>query len=136
MATTIEHKGIVVGIVENIVKVNILAQSACSACHAKGACNVSDVEEKQIEILSNQNFTIGENVNVIMQKALGFKALIYGYLIPFIFVLLALIVSSAITENEAISGIISLLVLIPYYLVLFLLRNRFKKEFSFKISKL
>jgi len=46
---TIIHPGIIERISGEKVFVRILSQSACSACHAKGACSVADAEEKIIE---------------------------------------------------------------------------------------
>ncbi len=133
----IEHQGIVSGVEGNKISVNIVSQSACSSCHAKGACGMSEVREKTIEVEDNSGgFRKGEWVNVILQQTMGFKALFLGYLLPFIVVLFTLILTSTITGNEALSGILSLVVLLPYYLVLFFLKDRIQRSFSFMIKKL
>ena len=40
----IEHRGVITSITDNKVSVKILQQSACSSCHAKGACTAATVE--------------------------------------------------------------------------------------------
>jgi positive regulator of sigma E activity len=133
----IEHKGTVEQIEDGTVSVNIMNMSACSSCHAKGACNAADMEEKVIDVThSGEGFSIGEAVNVIMQQSLGFKALFLGYVLPFLLVLIVLIVVSNFTESEGLAGLLALLPLPLYYGTLFLLKDKIKKEFSFTIHKL
>jgi hypothetical protein len=50
--------------------------------------------------------------------------------------LIALIVSWAITGNEALSAGIALGSLVPYYLVLAIFRDQLKTTFSFRISRI
>jgi positive regulator of sigma E activity len=134
---TIEHKGFIKSIENGLIKVSILAQSACASCHAKGGCSVSDVQDKTIEIYNNSDsYQVGENVNVILEQKLGFKALFLGYVLPFIIVLTSLIILSVLTKNEALSGLVSLGLLIPYYIGLYSQKEKLKKIFSFKIEKL
>ena len=134
---TIEHKGVVLASEKGHIKVNILSQSACASCHAKGACNVSDVQDKTIDVYNGINdYQIGESVNVVMEQKAGFKALFLGYVLPFIIVLCSMIITSSLTEYEAIIGLVSLGILIPYYVVLYSYKEKFKKSFSFKIEKL
>lgn len=132
---SIEHKGIVQEVSPGVVKVNLFNVAVCSSCHAKGACSVSEVDNKIIEILSADN-TIkkGDHVTVAFEKSLGPKALLLGYLLPFIVVFIVLFVCWEISGNEAISGIIALVSLVPYYLALFLFRHRLSKEFAFNIK--
>jgi len=70
-----------------------------------------------------------------MRRSMGFKALIYGYVIPFLVVLATLIITSSLFASEAVAGIGSLAVLVPYYLWLYYNRERFKKSFHFELQK-
>jgi len=131
----IEHQGIVSGVQGEIISVNLSNISNCSGCHAKAMCNVSETDNKVIEIINYQKsgFQKGDAVIVEFEKSLGPKALFLGYLLPFFIVIFTLIISHAITSNEVLSGTLSLLVLIPYYMVLYSQRSLLKKEFSFKL---
>jgi sigma-E factor negative regulatory protein RseC len=132
----IEHKGKIDDIEGSRIKVSFLSMSACASCHAKGVCTASDMENKEVEVIDDpQKYNIGEEVNVVLQQSLGFKALFYGYVLPFILVLIALFVFSAIVQSEVAAGLGSLGILIPYYLVLYRIKDRFSKIFSFKIQK-
>ncbi len=46
----VKHPGVVVKTGPDEVEVMILAQSACAACHAKGACTMADMKEKMVKI--------------------------------------------------------------------------------------
>lgn len=121
---------------ENALVVNIVNESACSSCHAKGACTVADFQEKEIEI---ENFTKlyspGQEVTVLFKESQGFTALFFGYVFPFILVLLVLIVASEITHNELASGLLALAILIPYYVSIYFFRHLFKKVFKFEVEE-
>jgi sigma-E factor negative regulatory protein RseC len=133
----INHKGKIVDIKEEKIKVSIIAKSACSGCHAKSACTMSDSKEKIIDIINyGKNFEIGEEVNVVYKESLGWYALFLGYVLPFILVFLCLILTLLITEDELQSGLASLILLIPYYTGLYLFKNKIKKNFEFVIEKI
>ena len=134
---SVEHTGRIESIDGNKINVSILSMSGCASCQVKGACSISDMKEKSVEVydFSNQ-YTKGEQVNVILKQSLGFRALFLGYVLPFILVLFILIILTIITNNEAVSGIGSLLVLVPYYIILFVLKDRIKKKFAFTINKI
>ena len=134
---SIEHKGRIDSIDGNKINVSILAVSGCASCHAKGVCSAADMQEKSVEVYDFTNqYQVGDEVNVTLKQTLGFRALFLGYVLPFILVLFILIILTAITNNEAISGIGALAVLVPYYAGLFVLRNKIRKKFTFTINKI
>ncbi|MCD4746361.1 MAG: SoxR reducing system RseC family protein [Bacteroidales bacterium] len=132
----ISHKGIINNIDNNKIYISIISQSACASCHVKGMCSVADMKEKIIEIenTKNNNYKIGDTVTVVMEKSSGTKAVVLGYFIPFIILLISLIVLISITNNEGLSGLISIGILIPYYLILYIFRDKLKKIFVFKLG--
>jgi sigma-E factor negative regulatory protein RseC len=133
---TIEHDGIVESVQSDKVNVRILAIAGCASCQLKGVCSSSDLEEKIIEVFNNsKNYKVGEKVRVALKQSLGFRALFLGYVLPFIIVLATLIITTNIFDSEAISGLLSLSILLPYYLGLYLLRNKVQKIFTFSIIK-
>ena len=134
---SIEHKGRIESIHGNKIDINFIAVSGCASCQLKGVCSTSDLQEKRVEVFDYTNqFTVGEEVNVVLKQSLGFRALFLGYVLPFLLVLSVLIILTFITNNEAVSGIGALSVLVPYYLILYLLRNKIQKQFNFSIKKI
>ena len=135
--TDIRHKAFVKKVTDTSLVATIVNQSACSACHAKGACTVADFQEKEIEITSfSKTYAPGDEITVIFQESLGFTALFYGYLLPFILVLFTLIITTSIIDNELICGLLSLAILIPYYITLYFFRHLLKKVFKFEVEEM
>lgn len=99
---------------------------------------MAEMQEKLVEVKNNgkYEFSDGEKVNVTMRRSLGTKAVVLGYLIPFFIVIISLIVLLAVTKNEAVSGIVSVGLVIPYYIVLYTIRDQLKKTFEFTIEKI
>jgi sigma-E factor negative regulatory protein RseC len=132
----ISHDGIVDSTEGNEVVVRITSYAACSSCHARGACNVTEETEKFMRIPSGPaRFTSGDRVRVVLAQSLGFRALFLGYVLPFFLVLFALLISTAAGVTELLAGLISLSVLPPYYIGLKLFGSRLAKQFSFVLQK-
>ena len=124
-------------VTETSLIVNIVNQSACSSCHANGACSVSDFQDKEIEITNfSNNYKLGEQVTILFKESKGFTALFYGYVLPFILMLVTLIVSDSISDNELLSGLLALAILIPYYITLYIFRHLLKKVFNFEVEEI
>jgi len=133
----IEHKGIVKNITDKSLKVSIISTAACISCSAKGICNASDLEEKEIEIKQyNGEYKEGEEVKVFYKQVLGFRALFLGYILPFLLIFVGLIISLLITKHEGLSGLLALSTLIPYYIILYLRKDKINDKFSFSIKKI
>lgn len=133
----IKHKAIVKEVSGSALIVTITNQSACASCHVNGACTMADVKEKEIEIESFQgNYVQGQEVSVLFQESLGFKALFYGYILPFILVLSMLIILYSVTKNEVVAGLTALGALLPYYSVLYFFRDTLKKIFTFELEEI
>ena len=135
MEDIISHRGIVLSVTDNKVVVSIINESACASCHAKGACSASDMKEKEIEITRfSGRYEIGEQVILTGKTSQGYKAIFYGYILPFVLVLVTLILAVNTIHSEGLSGLLALAILIPYFLTLSLFRNKLKKSFEFEIS--
>jgi sigma-E factor negative regulatory protein RseC len=131
----VSHRGIITEIEPDIIRVCIIAESACAACHAKGFCSVADQKEKVIEARNRKpnSYKIGDNVQVTMKKVTGLKAVLYGYFLPFIILMITLLLIFEITGNQAIAGLSALGILVPYYFGLYLLREKLKSGFEFEV---
>ncbi len=131
------HNGIVKSVAGNKIEVTILAKSACSACHSKSMCSMSEMEEKIIEIYNfKQNkYKPGDKVEVTMNLSMGNKAVLLGYGIPFIILMSSLIIAYHNTKNEAISGIMVILSLTLYFVILAMFRKKLQNTFSFNIKE-
>jgi len=136
ISSSIEHWGVVKEVTPNTVRVSLLNVSGCSTCHTKATCSVSDVDNKVIDVITTgKKFNTGEKVKIVFEKSLGPLALFIGYLIPFLLLMLVLIISWSITNDEVFAGIASICSVGVYYLFLTLFRNKLKSTFTFRILK-
>jgi sigma-E factor negative regulatory protein RseC len=131
---SISHPGVVENVRDGKVFVKILSKSACASCNAQSICSVAEMEEKIVEVRSGGGYKLGEQVTLNMEKSLGTKAVMLGYVVPFLVLFIALIVTLEVTGNEGLSALISIGVLIPYYIILYLLRDKLSSKFVFRIE--
>lgn len=133
----IKHSGIVDSVEDGCVHVRILQSSACSACKVASHCNASETKEKLIDVSGVQAavYQPGDLVTVVADASVGLRASVLGYLLPLAFMLITLVVVLTITRSEGAAALSALGVLIPYYLVLYLLREKMKTKLSFTIEK-
>ena len=135
MGHRISHEGIITSINEDEVQVKILSRSGCVSCNIKSACNMSDMQEKIITIPApkDKNLSIGQEVKISMGLGQANRAVIFAYVIPLIILVAMIFILSTLKIEEGLNALISIGTLIPYYLILFLFRNRLKRKFEYEI---
>jgi sigma-E factor negative regulatory protein RseC len=132
----VKHQGIVSKISSNSITVSLQGNLHCEACNAKSACGVSDSDSKEIEVNAPaQSLKLNENVEVFLKKDLGLKAVFWAYVFPFVLLFSVLLIASSMYP-EWIAGLLAIGVLIPYYLLLYVLKNSFKNTFKVSVSKI
>ncbi len=133
---TISHEGIVTKITDDELEIKILAQSACAACHAKSACGMGEQAEKTLTVPrpKDKDFSLLQKVNVKMAIGQGNKAAVLAYLVPILLLLAVLFVCLGLGLNDGLSALLGIVALIPYYIILYLRRDKLKKKFSYIIE--
>lgn len=136
MSNKIKHNGVVDGVEEGCVRVRIFQSSACSACKVAEHCNASETKEKIIEVQVTDavKYQLGDSVVVVADTAVGFRASLYGYLLPLLLMVVALVAVLKITRSEGYAAVSALGILIPYYIGLYLLRNKLRNKLSFSLE--
>lgn len=132
----VKNDGVVTKITEDRIFVAITCHSACAGCGAKRVCNMAEMAQKELELPRDEvgeAFNSGDKVTVLMRQSLGFYAVFLGYFLPFLILILTLVLGSMTIDEEAVVGLASLGILVPYYLILYLFRHRLKKAFKFKL---
>jgi len=137
MSQKIEHTGIVTHIDGTKIQVQIVQLSACSSCHAKGACSASDMDEKLIDAeTTDTTLKIGDQVQLTGESSMGLFAVLIAFIIPFLLILISLFILRSYTTNEALSGTIALGVLVPYFIILSLFNKKLKNKLKFTVQKI
>lgn len=132
----IKHLAEIIDIKGSVILANIQSQTSCASCHVQKQCAMSGCQNKIIEIntLYPQKYKIGDKITVVLDETLGWIAIFYSYILPLILVLITLFTTNTITNDEIASATYSLMILIPYYLLLSLFKRRISNKFKFKIE--
>ena len=132
----ISHRGRIVSITPEITTVEIVSESACAACHAKGLCSLGDSTVKQVELPTRgwDNYSVGQEVNVVLRASMGHKAVWLAYVIPLIILVAALLGTLSAGGSELLSGGVAIGAMALYYLLIWLLRGRLRNEYIFNIK--
>lgn len=135
MNNKVSHEGIISNINDNEVEVKIVSKSACASCNIKGACNMSEMKDKIICIPrpKDKNLSIGQEVTISMELGQANRAVIFAYVIPVIILISMIFILNALKFEEGINALISIGSLAPYYLILFLFRDKIKHKFEYEI---
>ena len=111
--------------------------SGRGACPAAGLCGMKENKEQifSVAVADSSAYNSGDSVIVTLNPRLGWISVLFCYALPLFLMLLTLFSGRYFGQNEIFSGITAIIVLIPYYFLLFLGRNYFKKKFTFKITR-
>lgn len=135
MSTKISHSGIIESIDEKCIHVRIVQTSACAACKVAGYCNAAESKVKIVDVYKPAvNLKVGDAVTVTASSQIATQALLYGFAYPFVLLVCVLTIVLWLTGNEATAGLSALASLLPYYSLLYLLRNRHRDQFAFDIE--
>ena len=132
----ITHRGKIVEITPDFTTIEIIASSACSSCHAKNLCGMSEDKEKHIMLPTDPYAThqIGDEVEVCTKMTMGLKAVWISYVIPLAVLMILILSLSGVFETEVFRGLAAIAGVGVYYFIIWLFRERLKNEFTFYIK--
>lgn len=131
------REGIVRAVNGDEITVEVIVSSACSGCHAKSICIPSDRRQERIVVKNtrNEQYEIGETVELLLETSAGNKAVIIAYVLPLLVLMLLLFGCYAFTHKELLSVGVSLLGVILYYLILKSAGKSLDRKITFGIRK-
>ena len=132
----ITHRGKIIEIPPDFTTVQIVVSSACSACHAKGLCGMSEDEEKVIMVPTDPYalHKVGDEVEVMTKMSMGMKAVWISYVIPLAVLMILILTLSGVFEKEYLRGLVAIGGVALYYFIVWLFRDRLNNEFIFYIK--
>jgi len=133
----IEHQGVVERIMAQHLSVVIVQETACGSCAVAGLCHSAEKNQKKIDIpcLNPNQYKIGQNVTIIGEVSLGLRATLWAYVVPLMLLISVLLFVTHFTHSEGFGACTALLSLIPYYILLYVLREHLQRKFSFRIKE-
>ena len=131
----IRHSGRILEITPEFTTVQIVVSSACSSCHAKAMCGMSEDEEKVIMVPTDpySEHEVGDEVEVKTKMSMGLKAVWISYVIPLAVLMILILSLSAVISNELVLGLVAIAGVALYYFGIWLFRDRLSNEFVFYI---
>lgn len=137
MSESIYHDGIVEKVDGHTLFVRIVQQSACSGCHAKALCAAAEKKDKIIEIADTSGaYRPGEEVRICGHSSLGLQAVFLAFVVPIILIVAALAAANQLKLGDTAASVTCLILLAAYYGLLYMLRDKLKKRFTFTVEKL
>ena len=132
----IVHAGRILDITPDFTTVQIIVSSACSSCHAKALCGMSEEEEKVIMLPTDPyaTYNVGDEVQVCTKMAMGLKAVWISYVIPLAVLMILILSLSGVIESEVYRALPAIGGVAVYYLFVWLFRNKLSNEFVFYIK--
>lgn len=136
MSARIHHEGIIDSIEKDRVRVRILQCPACSVCNVSSSCGIAESQEKLIDVYCADTgiFQVGTVVTVSTTGNVAIRAVLWAFGVPLVMMVLILFMVLRLTGNEGVAALSSLLVLIPYYGLLFILRYHMRRQITFTIE--
>ena len=133
----IKHDGIVIAVNgDGTVRVRIVQTSACATCKAKAMCASAESKEKEILAIGDGLLAIGDEVVVMVQQKMGWKAILLAYMLPFIVMLTVVAIGNGLLGiREEVIGTAALCAMGVYYIVLGFFKDKIQKDFSFTARK-
>lgn len=132
----IVHDGKIIDITPDFTSVEIVSSSACSSCHAKGLCGMSEEQEKIIMVPTDPYtvYSVGDHVKVKTKMTMGLKAVWISYVIPLVILMILILSLSSVIGNELLVGVIAVAGVAVYYFFIWLFRDRLSDQFEFYID--
>jgi len=132
----VTHRGRIVSVTPEVTTVEIVSESACAACHAKGFCSLGDSTVKQVELPTRgwDHYAPGDEVTLALRASMGHKAVWLAYVLPLVVLVAALLGTLAAGGSELLAGGAAIAAVALYYLGLWLLRDRLRNTYIFSIK--
>ena len=132
----ITHKGRIVAIDPEITTIEIISEAACASCHAKRLCGLGEQQVKQVMVRTSAwtPRKVGDEVEVVLKKAMGYKAVFIAYGLPLVVLFATLMILNAVGVGELYAGLGAIGAVILCYFVIFLFRNKISKDYSFYLK--
>lgn len=96
---------------------------------------MSEMQEKIISIPApkDKKLSIGQDVVISIKLGQANRAVILAYVIPVIILISMIFILSVLKIDEGVNALISIGTLVPYYFILYLLKDRIKRKFEYEI---
>lgn len=133
-ANYLEHIGLVTANQNGRITIS-LTGSGCSACH-KSLCMLGDSKAREVEIPQREyQLNVGDEVWVKINPSSGYKAVALLYIVPFLLMFGSMLFMLGLGYSDGISGLTALVILVPYFIILYGFKKQLGSQCSVDIVK-
>lgn len=133
---SVQHEGVVKSISAQTIEVLIINHSACAGCHAKGSCGMADMKQKIITAQRPEgNIQVGDPVTVYATLHNAAYSVVLAYVMPSTLIIASIFFLEKSGSSELYAAITSLVLLLGYFFILYLFRNKISKKIKFTVRK-
>lgn len=135
MGDHVSHPGVVVGINDKDIEIEILSASSCGSCGIKSSCGMSEMTEKRVIVPKpdDREFIVGQPVSIVMSAKQGNIAAVFAYLLPALLMIASIVILSNLNIKEWIAAIAGIGIAAIYYIILYFFRDKLRNEFKYEI---
>ena len=109
------------------------AYASCRLVHARRAKPRPCAKRREGE---RQDIKLGDEVVVMVQQKMGWKAILLAYMLPFVVMMAVVAIGNGLLGmREEVIGTLALCAMGVYYIVLGFFKDKIQKEFSFTARK-
>jgi positive regulator of sigma E activity len=132
----ITHEGVITKITNNEIEVTVKVTGACASCQLNKMCISTESAEKIIIVpkKDNDNYRLGEHVEISSTTRQGYVAVCLVYVLPVILLVTAYFISFSYFDNELLSASVSIGIIILYDILIYFLNPLIKNKISFKLK--
>lgn len=136
-AHAVQREGMVDRVTPNGIEVRITRPSACGGCDLSARCNASESRDMLVSVpAGGMTYNVGDRVMVVTSSSSVKKALLLGFTVPLLLMLVTIVFSRFVfATGEIMAAFYGLLVLIPYYIMLYLCRNIVGRSVDISVEK-
>lgn len=134
-----EHKVRQCGVVESvngdIVRVHCVRLSACDTCSASSSCRTVHGKTMYVDLHDTEadTYNVGDRVVVETGTHNGRDAVLLGFVWPLVAFVAVLVIANVSGTSDSVAAFCAIVALGVYYLLLYVMRKRVGRRFSFRI---
>ena len=136
MAKIMEHEARIVAVYpdERRVEAEMVVSSACGNCKAKAVCGSGESQMRLVSAYTDhpEIYKEGDEVTIAIEQIMGYKAIVFSYIVPLVVMLLALVLTHS-RWGDLVAGVSALGACALYFVVLAFFRKHLEKVIVFSV---
>lgn len=127
----VTRPGVVIRARATAAEIEIVQYSACSSCTLKGVCVGGESASRLVSARTETALKPGTRVELSMEERWGLLGTLVAFVVPLVLVVTVFFATRPHVGREEWAGLLAVGSLVPYYLGIYRLRDRFARLVTF-----